>query len=189
MKLNKSLIWSLVLLIVVAAVYRAIPGRPWGFTPQIAMAIFGGAVIKDKKWALALPLFSMFLSDMLYQILYNAGVSPVPGFYEGQITNYILFALLTCFGFLMKRITVKNVAVYSLLAPSLYFLVSNFFVWTSGAGFNRPKTVEGLIMCYTDALPFFRGEIWGTLVFGAVLFGSYYLLTKRNTATLNAITN
>ncbi len=182
MKLNKSLIWSLVLLIVVAAVYRAIPGRPWGFAPQIAMAIFGGAVIKDKKWALALPLFSMFLSDVLYQLLYSAGISPIPGFYEGQLFYYVLFGLLTCFGFLMKRITIPNVLGYSLAAPVLYFLASNFYVWITGFGFNRPKTFEGLMMCYTDALPFLRGQILGTLVFGAILFGSYYLLTRKSEA-------
>jgi hypothetical protein len=182
MKLNKSLVWSLVLMIVIAAVYRAIPGRPWGFTPQIAMALFGGAVIKDKKWALALPLFSMFLSDVLYQVLYNAGVSSIPGFYEGQIANYTLFALLTCLGFLMKRVTIANVLGYSLLAPVLFFLSSNFLVWMAGAGLQRPKTFAGLMMCYTDALPFFRGEVLGTLAFGAVLFGSHYLLTKKNVA-------
>ncbi|HZG23917.1 MAG TPA: DUF6580 family putative transport protein, partial [Chitinophagaceae bacterium] len=63
MKLNKSIVWSLVLLIVVGSIYRVIPNRPWGFTPQLAMALFAGAMIKDKKWAFALPLFSMFLSD------------------------------------------------------------------------------------------------------------------------------
>lgn len=168
-------------MIVIAAVYRAIPGRPWGFTPQIAMAIFGGAVIKDKKWALALPLFSMFLSDVLYQVLYSTGVSSIPGFYEGQITNYVLFALLVCVGFMMKRVTIPNVLGYSLLAPTLFFLASNFMVWMAGAGLQRPKTFSGLMMCYNDALPFFKGEVLGTLVFGAVLFGSHYLLTKKNT--------
>ena len=55
--MKKSIIWALILLIVVAAVYRVIPGRPWGFAPQWAMALFAGAMIKDKKWAFALPLF------------------------------------------------------------------------------------------------------------------------------------
>ena len=48
--MNKKIAWSLALLIVVGAVYRIIPDRPLGFAPQIAMALFAGAVIKDKKW-------------------------------------------------------------------------------------------------------------------------------------------
>ncbi|MFT4023021.1 MAG: hypothetical protein QM664_04450, partial [Flavihumibacter sp.] len=68
MKNNRSFLVSLVLLIIVAALYRIIPNRPWGFAPQIAMALFGGAVIKDRKWSFALPVFSMFLSDCLYEL-------------------------------------------------------------------------------------------------------------------------
>ena len=98
MKMNKSIIWSLVLLIIVAAVYRIIPDRPWGFAPHLAMAMFAGAIIKDKKWAFAIPLFSIFISDMLYHVLYLNGLSSIPGFYEGQLTNYLLFAGVTCIG-------------------------------------------------------------------------------------------
>ena len=78
----------MIILIVIAAVYRVIPGRPDGFAPQIAMALFGGAIIKDKKWAFALPLFSMFLSDLLYQALFSMHLSERQGFYQGQLTNY-----------------------------------------------------------------------------------------------------
>src|SRR5215471_13570155 len=99
MKLSKAIIWSFVLLVVVAALYRVIPGRPYGFAPQWAMAVFAGAVIKDKKFALIIPVLSMFFSDMFYQILYSNGLSDIPGFYEGQWQNYILFGLLTLIGF------------------------------------------------------------------------------------------
>ncbi len=57
------------------------------------------------------------------------GLSSMPGFYEGQITNYILFAAMTAIGFLMKRINVINVIAYSLLVCVAFFLLSNFFVW------------------------------------------------------------
>ncbi len=91
MKINKSIVITLILLIVVAALYRVIPDRRMGFAPHIAMALFGGSVVKDKRWAFALPIFSMFLSDLLYQGLFNAGISSTPGFYDGQFTNYVLF--------------------------------------------------------------------------------------------------
>ena len=55
MKHTKTLIWSFVLLVIIAAIYRIIPGRPYGFAPQWAMAVFAGAVIKNRKWALIMP--------------------------------------------------------------------------------------------------------------------------------------
>jgi hypothetical protein len=95
MKLNKSLLLAFGLLVLSAALYRVWDGRPYGFAPQIAMAIFGGAVIKDKRWAFILPLLSMFISDALYHLLYVNGLSEIKGFYSGQWLNYLLFAGLT----------------------------------------------------------------------------------------------
>ncbi len=185
MKSNKSLIWALVAMIVVAAIYRSIPGRPWGFTPQIAMAIFGGAVIKDKKWAFALPIFSVFLSDLLYQLLYKAGVTSIYGFYPGQVVNYVLFALMVVIGFAIKRVTLLNVIAASLAAPVIFFLLSNFVTWSGIAGLrglNRPFTFQGLLMAYNDGLPFFWGFLEGTVFFSAILFGGYYYFTQKPAA-------
>ena len=72
MKSSKSLIVTMIVLIVLAALYRVIPNRPLGFAPQIAIALFAGSMITDKKWAFALPVFSMFLSDLIYQGLFAA---------------------------------------------------------------------------------------------------------------------
>jgi len=183
MKITKQLLGSFILLIIIASLYRIMPGRPYGFAPQIAMAIFGGAIIKDKKIAFLLPLLAMFVSDGLYQLLYINGVGIIPGFYEGQFLNYLLFAGLTVFGFFIKNFNVKSIAIASLSAPTAYFIVSNFLVWASAsplAGLQRPKTFSGLIRCYADGLPFYPWSIAATLVFSAILFGSYYFITKRS---------
>jgi hypothetical protein len=193
MKSNKSLIWTMVALIIVAALYRIIPGRPWGFAPQIAMALFGGAVIKDKKWAFALPIFSMFLSDLFYQGLYSAGISSanIYGFYGGQWLSYCLFALIVVIGFAIKKINVVNVLATSLVAPIVFFLISNFITWSGLMGeqlrgLNRPYTFHGLLMAYSDGLPFLTGSVASSVFFSAILFGGYYLLTKNNTAAVKA---
>ena len=189
MKITKQLAISFILLIVIASLYRIMPGRPYGFAPQIAMAIFGGAIIKDKKFAFLLPLLAMFVSDCLYQLLYINGVGTMYGFYEGQVLNYILFGGLTVFGFFIKNLNVKKIALASIAAPTAYFLASNFFVWASSsplAGLSRPKTFAGLMMCYGDGLPFYPWSVASTFVFCAILFGSYYLMTKKST-TLVAV--
>ncbi|MFT3704863.1 MAG: hypothetical protein QM802_21030 [Agriterribacter sp.] len=179
MKINRTVLFTFLALIIVAALYRILPGRPFGFAPQIAMALFAGAVVKDKKYAFALPLFSMILSDVLYEILFKAGLSIMPGFYEGQITNYILFTLLTFGGFLIKKINFLQVFLASIAAPTVYFLLSNFLVWISASGgYQRPKTFNGLMMCMSDGIPFYKNSLYGTLFFSAVLFGGYYLLKQ-----------
>jgi len=188
MKLNKTTELAFFLLILVASLYRVWDGRPFGFAPQMAMALFAGAVIKDKRWAILLPLGSMFLSDVFYQVLYVNGLSAIKGFYSGMFLNYLLIAGLTCFGFLMKRITVLNVLGFSLSGSLLYFILSNFGTWIGGGGFARPLTFEGMLLCYQDALAFYRdyglikgfaGNFFiGDLFFTMVLFGSYFLLKK-----------
>ncbi len=188
---TKALVWTMVAMIIIAALYRIIPGRPWGFAPQIAIALFGGALIKDKKWAFALPVFSMFLSDLLYQGLYNAGLSPIYGFYGGQWVNYCEVALMVFVGFAIKKINLVNVLVASLVAPTLFFLLSNFTTWSGLAGqlrgLNRPFTFQGLLMAYTDGLLFYKGSLEGTLFFSAVFFGGYYLLSKNNMTAVKAV--
>ena len=177
MKNKKSILLTFLVLIVVAALYRVVPGRPFGFAPQIAMALFAGAVIKDRKFAFALPLFSMILSDIIYELLFVYGLSTMQGFYEGQFTNYILFTLLTAGGLLIRKINFINVFLASVAGPTVYFLISNFLVWLSGTGgYQRPKTFDGLMMCFADGVPFYKNSIWGTLFFSALLFGGYYLV-------------
>ncbi|MER3464221.1 MAG: hypothetical protein C4329_07190 [Chitinophagaceae bacterium] len=182
MKLKRTVLLSFGLLILSASLYRVWDGRPWGFAPQIAMAVFAGAVIKDKKWAFIVPLLSMFLSDALYQILYINHLSETQGFYGGQIINYILFTSLTAFGFLIKKINWLNVLAVSFAAPTAYFLISNFLVWIGGGGYHHAKTFNGLMLCYNDGLPFYRGSLEATALF-SVIFFSTYVLMQRSTST------
>jgi hypothetical protein len=187
---SKSLLVPFCLLILVSALYRVWDGRPFGFTPQIAMAIFGGAMITNKRLALILPLLSIIISDALYEVLYINGWSEIKGFYfgEGQLTNYILIVALTVFGFFMKRVNALRVLGFSLSGSLLFFLCSNFFVWAGGGGYARPKTAEGLMMCYNDGLLFyqeyglfkgFAGNVFiGDLFFCTILFGGFYLIYK-----------
>ncbi|CAN5234966.1 hypothetical protein BH09BAC2_BH09BAC2_11580 [soil metagenome] len=186
MKVTGNLLISFVLLVIIASLYRIMPGRPWGFAPQIAMCLFGGAVIKDKKLAFLLPLLSMFISDALYELLYVNGVGNIPGFYEGQITNYLLFGSMTIFGFFITRLNVTRILLAAISAPTAFFILSNFLVWIGGGGFHRPKTLNGLIMCYADASPFYAWSVAASVVFSAILFGGYALLTRRSEAVVTA---
>lgn len=179
MKENKSVFLAFGLLIIIGSVFRAA-----GFAPQIAMAIFGAAVIKDKKLAFVLPLVSMLLSDVFIEILYRNGYMNYGGFwsgqtfFDGQVSNYILLAGLTLVGFWARNLNWTRIAGATIAAPVIYFLLSNLFVWIGGAGYARPHTFSGLILCYEDGLPFLRTSIMYTAMFSAILFGGYFLVQR-----------
>ncbi len=182
MRNKKTTILVFVLLIVAAALYRVWDNRPWGFAPQIAMALFAGSVIKDKRFSFLVPLFSMLISDLLYQFLYTQGLTEIKGFYEGQLTNYILFTAITVIGFFIKKNNIGSIILGSLAGAGFFFITSNFFDWIGGgldiSGQPYPKTFGGLMKCFTAALPFFRGSVWATLFFNGIFFGFYYLYNR-----------
>lgn len=179
MKVNKHFIYTLAALVVVAALYRIIPNRPLGFAPQIAIALFAGSIMKDKKYAFALPLLSMLISDILYEILFTTGLSSIKGFYSGQFSNYILFGGLTVLGFFIQKRNVLHIALGSLAGPTLFFLISNFFVWAGDSVINYPKTIDGLLQSYTAGIPFYTGSLVATALFCGIFFGAYALLNQK----------
>jgi len=149
-----------------------------GFAPQIAMALFAGSMVKNHKYAFAFPLLSMFLSDLLYEMLFLNGFTQIQGFYSGQMTNYLMICSLSFIGFYINSKKLSNIIAGSIAAPTVYFLASNFLVWIGGGGYNRPKTFSGLLTCMTVGIPFYQTSIVATMFFGAILFGGYHLIQK-----------
>jgi hypothetical protein len=182
MKKETSIVVSFVLLVLLASLYRILPGRPLGFAPQIAMALFAGSIVKDKKFSFLLPLFSMLISDIIYEVLFHYNLSPVPGFYSGQFVNYLLFVGLTVVGFAVNQTKPIQILAGAIAGTTLYFILSNFAVWIGGgldiANLPYPKTLAGLLHCYAEAIPFYRGSLYATLIFSGVLFGGYFLINK-----------
>ena len=56
-----------------------------------------------------------------------------------------------------------------IVSSMVFFIITNFAVWTSGYyGFN----LQGLLMCYTMAIPFFINTLLSTMLFYHLI--SYY---------------
>lgn len=182
MKLNRSNLLILVILILACALYRVWDSRPMGFAPQIAMALFAGSVSKDKRFAFLFPILSLFISDLIYQLLYMQGLTTIKGFYSGQWQNYLLIASITIIGFFVNKNKIGQIFIGSLAGAVYFFLISNFMVWVGGGwDINNqpyPRSFSGLMLCYSEALPFFKWSVLSTLVFNGIFFGSYYLLGK-----------
>ncbi len=185
MKLDRNLIFSAVILVLCCALYRLVPypTRPLGFAPQIAVALFSGSIIKNRKYAFLMPLMAMFVSDLFFEVLYRNGLSEIKGFYGGQLTNYLLFVGLTVIGFFVKANSVKSIGIGSIVAPTVYFVFSNFSSWAFGGlkinGAKYTTSLSDFWECYTVALPFYKNSIVATICFAAVFFGSYALVNSK----------
>jgi len=182
MKLNKSNLLVLFILILACALYRIWDSRPMGFAPQIAMALFAGSISKDKRFAFLFPILSLFISDLLYQFLYSQGLSTIKGFYEGQWQIYLMIASITIIGFFINKNKIGQIFLGSLAGAVYFFLISNFMVWIGGGkdinNLPYPRSFSGLMLCFSEALPFFKWSVLSTLLFNGIFFGSYYLLGK-----------
>ncbi len=159
-------------LIIIAAVSRLIP-HPANFAPIGAMSLFGAAYFADKKFSFILPLFAMFLSDLLINnILYAEYFGGFTLFTSNFWWTYGAIALIVVAGiFLLKKVTLSRVLAGSLSASLIFFLVSNFGVWMVDVKY--PPTFQGLLLCYEMGIPFFKNTILGDLVYCGVLFGGF----------------
>ena len=74
---------------------------------------------------------------------------------------------------LMSRYFVKNIGtriIGSLLGACAFYLITNFGVWSLG---SYGYTLEGFIICYTLAIPFFTYNLISTLLFSSIFEGIY----------------
>jgi hypothetical protein len=175
-KPSNSLLFVAILMILAAAFSRLVL-YPFNFSPIIGMAVFSGAVIKDKRLSFAIPLLAMFISDVLFQVFNIA-----PGFWGwGQLLHYGIYALVTCIGFGMKKISVLNVAGLTLAASLVFFLLSNsvFFLTENPVYHTYPQGLQGYWLCLAGGLPFLKNGIVTDLVYSGLLFGTYYFLQKK----------
>ena len=74
---------------------------------------------------------------------------------------------------LMSQYFSKNInlrLVGSLFGAFIFFLITNFGVWTSGM---YSLTVNGLVECYTLAIPFFTYSLISTILFSLLIETGY----------------
>ena len=150
------------LIILMAAITRIIPHPP-NFTPIIAMGLFGGAYIQNRSLAVIIPIGAMFLSDLIL------GLHGTVYWVYGSLLLVVLLGML-----LVNKVNIKNCILCVLSSAFLFFAITNFGVWiTSG---YYPKNINGIITCYTLALPFFGNTLAGSLFYSAIMFGGYELV-------------
>tara|TARA_B100000780_G_C20956197_1_gene381517 strand:- start:167 stop:655 length:489 start_codon:yes stop_codon:yes gene_type:complete len=82
---------------------------------------------------------------------------------------------------LLSQYFIKNISLRisgALIGACLFYIITNFGVWSLG---SYGHTFEGLVTCYTLAIPFFAYSIISTLVFSTIIetvIARKYLIKK-----------
>jgi len=173
MEHNKQHTVKLVIgLILFAAFSRVIP-HPHNFTPVGGIAIFGSFFLGKKIWSFAVPLLSMWFSDLfINNIIYPY---QYPEFYTGfkffgSFWVYGTFLLMPLIGWLVLRtFSLPRLVLTGFLTATLFFLVTNFACWINNPMYSQ--NFSGLMASYAAGIPFFQNTLIGDLFYLSVLFG------------------
>ena len=156
--------FSLGIFLILAA-SRFIPHPP-NFTPIISMAILSAYFMKNLKHSVLLIISAMLITDIFLD------------FYKNIIFVYLSLIIITSFSFkLSSKINTKNLFLYCILSSLVFFILTNFGVWTLGNLYE--KSFQGLIECYFMAIPFFKNTLISTIIFSYAAFALDYLYKKQ----------
>lgn len=149
-----------ILLVVLGVVCRVLP-HPLNFAPIGAIALFAGASFKDRRAAFVVPLVAMFIGDLFI------------GLHSLMPLIYATYALIVVLGMLLRerRSSPLHIVGGAVGGATIFFVLTNFAVWLD----MYPRTLEGFIACYVNAIPFFERTLGSDLLFSAIFFGAYAL--------------
>jgi hypothetical protein len=185
MRINKRLLIFTLILISVATLCKFFfgPNLSWsGFSPVIAIALFSGMLINNKGKSFFLPLIAVFASDMIIEVLFSFKLFPYSGFYTFQLFNYALLLGATLIGWALKGKNYGSIAMGGVIAPTAFFLLSNFGSWMIDTFSLYTNDLNGLMTSYEAGLPFYRNALASTMIFLPAIVLCYNALIKRTAA-------
>ncbi|GJQ21772.1 MAG: hypothetical protein HBSIN02_21270 [Bacteroidia bacterium] len=145
------------LILTLAGVASRLVPHPPNVTAIAAIALVGGISL-DRRMAIAVPVTAMVLSDIIL------------GFHGLMVYVYAGFLMTGALGMALRSAPrLPSLIGGSLAGSVLFFIVTNGGVWLTGDGTFYPKTIEGLLACYSAGLPFFRNSLLGDLFYTGVL--------------------
>jgi len=134
------------------AASRFIPHPP-NFTSLLALSFYVPALLGIRY--LPVLVVSFFITDFFI------GFHALTLFTWGSV---ILIGISS--KFFLKNIYTRVSG--SLLGACIFYLITNFGVWSMG---SYGYTIDGFILCYTLAIPFFAYSIISTFIFSAIIEG------------------
>ena len=156
----KERIFLFISFCIILLFFRYIPHPP-NFTPVIALSMYG-------------PIF-FGLSSIPFIILAFAVSDMFIGFHSLLIWTWGSLLLI---GLTSKYYNSAITRVMGCFISALiFYIVTNFGVWLFSSFYE--KTFQGLLQCYTLAIPFFGNTLLGTIILGLVI-ETILLIKKKN---------
>ena len=142
------------------AASRLIPHPP-NFTSLLALSFYVPALLGVRYLPILVMSFLItdFFIGLHFVILFTWGS--------------VIFIGLSAKFFLQNIYTRISGA---LLGAFIFYIITNFGVWSIGL---YGYTLEGLILCYTLAIPFFGYSLISTFIFSGIIEGVYKLSLKK----------
>lgn len=135
------------------------------FSAVGAIALFGGAYFNSNVKAFAFPLLVLLISDV-----FIAQTSGYGFFYGGWYWTYIAFILMVLVSkVLLRKINVQNMVTATISVILIHWIVSDISaMYVPGL---YPPTLAGFGACLIAAIPFELKFLYGTIIYGTVMFG------------------
>ncbi len=149
--MKKNFIGNFVLISFLSIIISRLLPHPPNFTSTIAVAFYLPALFGAKFIIVALSAF--IISDLVL------GLHSLVFFTWGSLF------LIAYYAKYFKKFYFRIFGVS--LSCIIFFLVSNFGVWTSSDLYT--KNLEGLVTCYTMAIPFLQSSLLGTIIFSILI--------------------
>ena len=139
---------------VALAASRFIPHPP-NFTSLIALSFYIPALLGLRY--LPILILSFIITDLFI------------GFHEVTLFTWGSVVIIGLFSKYFIKSILSRVSG-ALIGAFVFFLITNFGVWSLGF---YGYTIDGFILCYTLAIPFFAYNIISTSIFSAIIEGIY----------------
>lgn len=169
-KFNPSTVILLLIVILVSVIRAAAPYADnfkdfANFSAVGAIAMFGAAYFKTPLKAFGLSLLVLLLSDV-----FIAQTSGYGFFYAGWYWTYIAFVLMIAASrFLLKQVNIQNLITTAITVILIHWVVADISaMYIPGL---YPPTLAGFWACLVAAIPFELKFLYGTVIYGAVMFG------------------
>jgi len=151
------------LFVLLAVAVRFMP-HPWMFTPVTGSLLFFGA--RGSRRQLWIPFALLAASDVVLTTV----VYKYPFSWDHLVTFAWYAAVLWLGTRLGKNAKPLPVIGAALVSSVSFYLITNLAAWAWLDMY--PKSLAGIIMSYTAALPFFRHALEGDLLFTVAMFAT-----------------
>ena len=169
---------TIVLLIIASTVIIRVAEFIPNVAPMTALAVFGAWALRSKRLCFFLPVAAMLVGDVALAVKHMDWGYAIHG---TQLAVYGSMLATTYISSLLSRGSSMSARAASVVAGStLFFVVTNFAVWAQPGMYAW--TLDGLIQCYTMAIPFFRNSFIADIAYSCAMFLAFALASRTELA-------